>query len=140
MAFGPGTHPFDEYEDGYPDVDMCAGVLPSESLWLVNENWALSGHRVYCNKSQVKGLVQLASSPLLLYIPGNFLSSAELAACRQNLIAAFRKNGIEVEAYHSEKENFKTPFTVTGGRLTPITALDLGLVLRDAGIPQVRLP
>jgi len=137
MASSPPPHPFNEYEPGYPDLDMCCGLLPLEGLHRLSQMWVLSGHRVYCNMKQVKGFLQLTASPFLLYIPMNFESGYDLATIRGNIVAALEESGVMAEPYRSSKEHYECPMTVTAGAGTMVTALDLALALDLLGFRQV---
>ena len=138
-AAADGPHLFSEYEEGFPDFDMCCGIMPTNALGLLSELWVLSGHRVYCNFKHIKPFLQLTSSPFLLFVPMRFESNEEMATIRGNIVAALRESGVKARPYISDKESFKSPMTVTAGKGMPVSELDLGLALDLLAIRFVRL-
>lgn len=117
-------HPFREFEEGYPDVDMFSGALKVQHLCHISQMWHVSGHRTTSNLDPVKRWMQLASSPALVYIMQDYDTKAHLKQGRAAVVEALRGAGYDVDPYVSLKETATRPQTVINGNMV-MTAYEL---------------
>ena len=125
-----------DYEPGVCDVDMFAGWLSVESLWQLGPVWAVTGHRTTCNEDEVRPWIQVASSPMLLWIPLEFSSAQELAEFRQEFVQQLFAWNIIAEPYAAAKESYHRPMCMVRGKLF-MSAIDLGLLFKRLDVQQV---
>lgn len=126
------------YEPGLCDVDQLCGRMPVRNIEQLSAFWILEPHRTRFANPTVYEWIQLAATPILMWIPKEFESSEELTEFRERFVTQLHARGPFVAPYTSDRERPSRPFTMLAGTLR-VAAQDLWQVLVEIGIPEVML-
>ena len=130
------SEPLTQYQPGICDVDMFGGYLKPESIWKLGLVWTMTGHRAHCTRDDVRSWIQIASSPLMIWIPKDFENKAELTEYRRRFVTLLWEAGIITKPYTSAQEKANRPQTAISGKVF-FGGMDLAVLLSKLDVPQV---